>query len=265
MFGVCEQCRGCFETCEGAMLYMEETSSPADYITFCSGIGIADMAQCEDDVYGSGAGSGSMSSGGSAYGSGSGAGGGSEMSQGGSAYGSGSGAGGGSMSSTASGAGSGSGGIAGDSASGSALDSASEGVTAEYGSGNGSGAGSMSSSTGTASGSADASGAGSMSSSTATASGSGDASRVAEIEGCDCGTAELEPAFAAFFCENGKSMYCDLECVDGSDPDDALFPSMGGLWCQPEGWEGCRICKFDCTDYEGDACVPCPSGLKDWC
>ncbi|CAB1115570.1 unnamed protein product [Ectocarpus sp. CCAP 1310/34] len=225
---------------------MEETSSPADYITFCSGVGITDMAQCEDDVYGMGAGSGSMSSGGSAYGSGSGAGGGSELSQGGSAYGYGSGAGGGSMSSTASGAGSGSGGIAGDTASGSALDSASEGVTAEYGSGNGSGAGSMSSST-------------------ATASGSGDASRVAEIEGCDCGTAELEPAFAAYFCENGKSMYCDLECMDGSDPYDALFPSMGGLWCQPEGWEGCRMCKFDCTDYEGDGCVPCPSGLKDWC
>ncbi|CAN0094253.1 unnamed protein product [Ectocarpus fasciculatus] len=225
---------------------MEHTNAHVVAINFCSGIGIADMAQCEDDVYGSGAGSGSMYSGGSAYGSGSGAGGGSEMSQAGSAYGSGSGAGGGSMSSTASGAGSGSGGIAVSFASGSALDSASEGVTALYGSGGGSGAGSMSSGTGTA-------------------GGSGDATRVAEIEGCDCGTAGLEQAEAEPFCANGKSMYCDLECVDGSDPGDRLFPSMGGLWCQPEGWEGCRICKFDCEDYDGDDCVPCPEGVKDWC
>lgn len=91
---------------------MEQTSLGEDVITFCSGIGIADVAECgNDDVYGSGAGSGSMSSGGFAYGSGSGAGGGSQA---GSAYGSGSGAGGGAMWSTAYGAGSGSGGVAGE-------------------------------------------------------------------------------------------------------------------------------------------------------
>lgn len=86
-----------------------------------------------------------------------------------------------------------------------------------------------------------------------------------EIEGCDCGSAELEPSFAAYFCENQKSMYCDLECVDGADPADFLFPSMGGLWCQPEGWVGCRMCKFDCSEYAGEDCVPCPAGLKNWC
>ena len=60
-------------------------------------------------------------------------------------------------------------------------------------------------------------------------------------------------------------MYCDLECVDNPDPADALYPSKGGLWCQPQGWEGCRMCKFDCSDYSGEDCVPCPAGVKNWC
>lgn len=92
-----------------------------------------------------------------------------------------------------------------------------------------------------------------------------DVTKTQDIEGCDCGSAELDEAFAAYFCENQKSMYCDLECVNDPDPADALFSSMGGLWCQPEGWEGCRMCKLDCEEYEGDHCVPCPAGVKTWC
>lgn len=64
---------------------------------------------------------------------------------------------------------------------------------------------------------------------------------------------------------SGKSMYCDVECADGSDPEDRLFPDMGGLWCKPFGYEGCRLCMFDCEDYDGDYCVPCPDGVKDFC
>lgn len=86
-----------------------------------------------------------------------------------------------------------------------------------------------------------------------------------DIPGCDCGSAEVEEGYAAFLCDNGKSLYCDLECVDDADPANVLIPGFGGLWCRPQDWLGCRLCKMDCSDYAGLDCVPCPTGVKNWC
>lgn len=65
-------------------------------------------------------------------------------------------------------------------------------------------------------------------------------------------------------CTSDKSFYCDLECYDDSESADNLLEDLGGLWCDYNNWNGCRICSMNCSDYGGD-CVPCPEGLKDWC
>lgn len=73
--------------------YMEDTSAPAEFITFCAGMGIADLSECDGDVIASGGGSGSASSStGTGYGSGAGSASGSD------AYGSGTGSGSGATS-----------------------------------------------------------------------------------------------------------------------------------------------------------------------
>lgn len=238
---------------------MNETAALADSMFFCPDGEVVDVAECfvsGDAGNGSGSGSGSASSSGlngsgSGFGSGSGSSG-----TAASGYGSGSGSGytsqGGLISASGSGAGSGSRSGTG-SQSGTAFDS---GTSSLSQSANGSGS---------ASGEGDASTGGSGASS---ASGSATAGRAADIPGCTCGDAVLSEEESAFFCDNGKSMYCDVECVPGSDPMERLFYEMGGLWCQPFGWEGCRLCKFDCTDYDVDGdgyCVPCPPGMKDFC
>ncbi|CAM9557023.1 unnamed protein product [Pylaiella littoralis] len=248
MFGICEQCRGCFESCEGAMKFMEVTSLSADVITFCSGTGIADVSECDGDGgSASGAGSAADSTSGGASGSGSGSGSGSSGAASGSGLGSASGG-----TSTAYG-----------SAGGSGAGSGSGSASSASGSGSGTNSGSTEGSTGFGSGAG--SGSGSSSMETGSGSGSGDASRIADIPGCDCGSAEVEEGYAAFLCDNGKSLYCDLECLDDADPANVLIPGFGGLWCSPQDWLGCRLCKMDCSDYAGLDCVPCPTGVKNWC
>ncbi|CAM9579467.1 unnamed protein product [Ascophyllum nodosum] len=256
MFGLCDFCRGCFTTCEGVMTYLEQPNVSEDGIFFCPTGEVEELSECYEAA--SGSGSGSASGSGTGVGTGSGSASGSGMgSASGSGIGSASGSGTGSASGSGMGYASGSGtGFASGSGTGSASGS---GTGFASGSGTGSASGSgMGSASGSGGGSASGSGMGSASGSAT--------SRIADIPGCTCGEAELDDATTAFFCDFGESsMYCDLECVAGNDPMDRLFPEMGGLWCKPFGYEGCRLCMFDCTDYDGEYCVPCPEGVKHWC
>lgn len=277
MFGVCPGCRGCFMTCKGAVKYVDETSAIDDAVTFCSDGEVSHVSECyvvsdNQSGFGSGSGSGSMGGAGSGNGSASGSG------SSGVSWASGSGSGNGTSSMVAGGSGSASGGgsmtIGGG--KGSASGSGSRGVgggtsfSSSEGSvrpssaeGSASGEGSMA---GDSTGKGSASGHGSFGSGRGSGSATGSGHRGGgDVPGCSCDEAMLDPAEAAFFCDNNKSFYCDAECLPDSDPLDRLFYDMGGLWCQPFGWEGCRLCHLDCEDFGDKYCVPCPAGVQGWC
>lgn len=257
--------------------YMDETSALEDAVTFCTHGDVSHVSECYATSTSSGKGSATGSGhSGESYASGSGSGKGTSSNstvEGGSGYAS----GGGSMTiegGRGSASGSGSSGVD----VGTSFASGEGSMRPSNGTGTASGEGTVTSSSATGSatgegGSAgNSTGTGSASGGEGVDRGSGQGSASGsekrgggDVPGCSCDDVVLESAEAEFFCESNKSMYCDVECLPDSDPLDRLFYDMGGLWCKPFGWEGCRLCHMDCANYGDKYCVPCPPDVQGWC